>query len=416
MKLKYLFIFFLTFQWISYASLEDTEFSGFLEGAAGKPVASKEYQQEDFNLGEIRVQLQADTLLTDNSESRFKIDFYRDEVLEDWKLSLREGYISYYPSSFYEIKAGRQVLTWGTGDLIFINDRFPKDYESFYSGRDMEYLKVPSDAVKISFFPQKYIVDFVIIPLFTPNKVVNGEKLTFFDQSSGDFVYTGEDYLDADEPSTSLDNTQLAMRIKKNIEGNEIALYGYRGFYLDPNPSEDGEYYYSKTNVFGASWVGPAMRGIANSEIGYEDSRDDKNGDDLYITNSYLKFLLGYKREAGRDFTVGIQYYLEHMMDYDNYRESLPDSFSQYTRHKNRSMFALRLSKLVMQQKLKYELFTFYSPTDEDGYINPDILYKWTDDLSTSLGMNIFYGKDFHTDFAQLKDNTNIYLRIRYSF
>ena len=64
---------------------------------------------------------------------------------------LREGYISYYPSSFYEIKAGRQVLTWGTGDLIFINDRFPKDYESFYSGRDMEYLKVPSDAVKISF-------------------------------------------------------------------------------------------------------------------------------------------------------------------------------------------------------------------------------------------------------------------------
>ncbi|WP_319372325.1 hypothetical protein [uncultured Ilyobacter sp.] len=416
MKFRYLFIFFLTFQFVYSAPFEDTEFSGFLEGASGMPVASKEYQEENFNLGELRLQLQADTILTDFSESRFKIDLYRDEVLEDWKLSLREGYISYYPSSFYEIKAGRHVLTWGTGDLIFINDRFPKDYESFYSGRDMEYLKIPSDAVKVSFFPQEYIMDLVIIPIFTSNRVVNGERLTFFDQSTGEFVNTGTDYLDPDEPSTSLSNTQLAVRIKRNIEGNEIALYGYRGFYLDPNPSDSGGYSYSKGNVVGASWVGSTLGGIANTEIGYEDSQEDRDGDNPNIVNSHLKFLAGYKKDLGRDFTVGIQYYLEHMMDYDNYRDSLPASISDYAKHKNRSMFSLRLTKLMMQQKLKSELFTFYSPTVEDGYINPDISYKWSDDLNTSLGMNIFYGKYIHTDFAQLKDNTNIYLRIRYSF
>ena len=84
MKLKYHFYIFSHLPVdIPMLPFEDTEFSGFLEGSfAGKPVASKEYQQEDFNLGEIRLQLQADTLLTDNSESRFKIDFYRDEVLE----------------------------------------------------------------------------------------------------------------------------------------------------------------------------------------------------------------------------------------------------------------------------------------------------------------------------------------------
>lgn len=416
MKLRYLFIFILTFQWISSAPFEDTEFSGFLEGDIGIPVASKEYQEENFNLGELRLQLEAGTILTDTSESRFKVDFYRDEVLNKWKLSLREGYISYYPSSFYEIKAGRQVLTWGTGDLLFINDRFPKDYESFYSGRDMEYLKSPSDAVKISFFPQKYIVDLIVIPLFTPNSVVNGERLTFFDQSTGEFVHTGRDYLDTDEPSTSVENTQLALRVKKNIEGNEMAIYGYRGFYLDPNPSENGYYEYSKSNVVGASWIASALGGIANSEIGYEDSQEDRKGDNPYITNSYLKFMTGYKREVGRDFTVGVQYYLEHMMSYSNYLDSLPTSLTEYARHKNRSIFSLRLSKMTMQQKLKYDFFTFYSPTDEDGYINPDISYKWADNLNTSLGMNIFYGKYLHTDFAQLKDNTNIYFRIRYSF
>ncbi len=46
------------------------------------------------------------------------------------------------------LKIGRQVFTWGTGDYLFINDLFPKDYESFYIGRDDEYLKRPSEAVK----------------------------------------------------------------------------------------------------------------------------------------------------------------------------------------------------------------------------------------------------------------------------
>jgi hypothetical protein len=416
MKLKYILLSMLIFQWSYGSLLEDTEFNGFLEGSLGVPVSSKEYQMEDLTLGEVRLQLEAATILTDTSETNLKMDLYRDEVLDEWEISLREAYISYYPSSFYEIKAGRQVLTWGTGDLLFINDRFPKDYQSFYSGRDLEYLKIPSDAIKLSFFPQDYIFDLVIIPIFTSNKVINGESLTFFNQSTGELVNTGKDYFDPNEPTTSLENIQFALRIKRNIKGNEFALYGYKGYYLDPNPENSTEYEYSKNNTFGTSWVGNFMSGIANIEMGYEDSVEDENGDDPYTTNSYLKFLLGYKRELGRDFNVGVQYYIEHMMDYDNYRDSLSESTEEYTSHENRSMFSLRLTKLFIQQKLRCELFTFYSPTDEDGYINPNTSYKWTDNLSTSMGMNIFWGKYDYTNFSQLKDNTNLYFRMRYSF
>jgi hypothetical protein len=416
MKLKYILLSMLIFQWSYGSLLEDTEFNGFLEGSLGVPVSSKEYQMEDLTLGEVRLQLEAATILTDTSETNLKMDLYRDEVLDEWEISLREAYISYYPSSFYEIKAGRQVLTWGTGDLLFINDRFPKDYQSFYSGRDLEYLKIPSDAIKLSFFPQDYIFDLVIIPIFTSNKVINGESLTFFNQSTGELVNTGKDYFDPNEPTTSIENIQFALRIKRNIKGNEFALYGYKGYYLDPNPENSTEYEYSKNNTFGTSWVGNFMSGIANIEMGYEDSVEDENGDDPYTTNSYLKFLLGYKRELGRDFNVGVQYYIEHMMDYDNYRDSLSESTEEYTSHENRSMFSLRLTKLFIQQKLRCELFTFYSPTDEDGYINPNTSYKWTDNLSTSMGMNIFWGKYDYTNFSQLKDNTNLYFRMRYSF
>ena len=44
------------------------------------------------------------------------------------------------------------MLTWGTGDLLFINDLFPKNWKSLAIGRDDEYLKDPSGAVKASFF------------------------------------------------------------------------------------------------------------------------------------------------------------------------------------------------------------------------------------------------------------------------
>ncbi len=62
------------------------------------------------------------------------------------------------------ITLGRQILTWGTGDLVFINDLFPKDWVSFFIGRDVEYLKAPSDALKVSAFSSWANLDLVYTP------------------------------------------------------------------------------------------------------------------------------------------------------------------------------------------------------------------------------------------------------------
>ena len=50
------------------------------------------------------------------------------------------------------------------GDLLFINDLFPKDWVSFFVGRDDEYLKAPSDSLKASFFNELFNLDFVYTP------------------------------------------------------------------------------------------------------------------------------------------------------------------------------------------------------------------------------------------------------------
>jgi hypothetical protein len=69
-----------------------------------------------------------------------------------------------------------------------------------------------------------------------------------------------------------------------------------------------------------------------------------------------------------------------------------------------------------MYQNLKLSLFTFYSPSDQDGYLRPNIHYRINDHWSAEMGANIFFGGKDYTFFGQFEDNTNVYLGIRWSF
>jgi len=71
---------------------------------------------------------------------------------------------------------------------------------------------------------------------------------------------------------------------------------------------------------------------------------------------------------------------------------------------------------MEMNQNLRLSLFNFYSPSDEDGYLRANALYKMTDSLRFELGGNFFYGKDDFTFFGQFEDATNIYASVRTGF
>jgi hypothetical protein len=78
-------------------------------------------------------------------------------------------------SQQFDIKVGQQILTWGTGDYVFLNDLFAKDFQSFFAGRDDDYLKAPSLSLKVSGFFDLANVDFVVTPKFTPDTYINGD-------------------------------------------------------------------------------------------------------------------------------------------------------------------------------------------------------------------------------------------------
>lgn len=394
---------------------QELPFHGFVETAVGGRYNSPNYIDDDLSLSEIRAQLEYGTFLGPNGEFQVKADFIKDTFSEETEMELREGYIWLYPSRNFELKAGRQILTWGTGDLVFINDLFPKDYQSFFIGRDQEYLKAPTNAIKASFFPQGAILDLVVMPTFTPDEYITGQRLAYFNPAS-DKMVTQDFSQNVTEPAKDWSNMELALRFKKNYRGQELSFYSYRGFHKQPVAQSQGssEMIFPALSVYGASWRSRLLGGITNAEVGYYDSRDDSNGTKATIPNDYLKWLVGYKKDLGNDWTLGGQYYVEKMQDYNNYKASLPGY--EYLKDERRQVVTMRLTKELYRKTLKLDLFTFYSPSSDDSYLRPTLSYDWTDNINLAAGGNIFLGETNYTKFGAMEDNSNLYLRLRYSY
>ncbi len=397
-------------------------FTGFWESRFGMRLQNDPFEK-DTSMGETRFQLQVEQSWP---QITFHVtnDFLYDPVLDQHEIDLgkgggfidlREANVLLRPGEIIDLKIGRQILTWGTGDLVFINDLFPKDWNAFFIGRDTEYLKAPSDAIKAALFTKPINIDVVYTPRFDPDRFIDGRRISFFNNPLG--RRSGRDvFVQALTPDSWFKDDEFAWRLYQNILSLEVALYGYRGYWKSPAGMDatTGQSTFPLLSVYGGSARGAIWQGIGNIEIGYYDSEDDPDGDHALIRNSEFRFLAGYEQEVLQNFTVGFQYYVERLLDHDAYLRTLPTGSPKAD--KNRHVLTLRLTQLMMNQDLSLTLFTYYSSSDEDAYLRPKAHYKVDDFWSLELGGNLFFGKENHTFFGQFEKNNNVYLGVRYGF
>ena len=368
-------------------------------------------RERDFLLGDERVQLEyAHRSATSGFSSR--IDLFHDAVEGRTQLDLREAYLDLSLEKL-DLRAGRQIFTWGSGDLVFIDDVFPKDWVAFLSGAPMEYLKLGSDALNLDLHPGPFSLQAVLIPFFAPDHTPSPDRLFFFSPfAPGTPVETLK-------PSPQRANLETAFRLYGTYHSYDLAFYAYRGFFRSPGARFDpaagkAAFFYPKLGVYGASLQGAALRGLLALEGGLYDSRDDRDGNDPSIENPHLRFLAGYQKAFGADFTLGLQYYGERMLHYGAYQRTLPPGFP--VRDETRSYLTARLTQFLKYQTLRLSLFTFYSPTEEDYYLIPEVRYSFSDDLWGAIGGNVLGGHYNTSFFGQFDKNDNVYLTLRYGF
>jgi hypothetical protein len=240
------------------------DLNGFWEGRAGARTQKDPYEK-DLSLGETRLQLEGEKDW-DRVGIRVRTDLLYDPVYDHHSLNLesgqgwldlREARLALTPLEFMDVKVGRQILTWGTGDMLFINDLFPKDWQSFFIGRDTEYLKAPSDALKVSLFSGLVNCDLVYTPRFDGDRFINGSRISYYNGMLG--RRAGRDaVIETEKRDVWFKDDELAVRLSRNLSGSELALYGYRGYWKSPGGMDPlrGRAVFPRLAVYGGSFRG----------------------------------------------------------------------------------------------------------------------------------------------------------------
>ena len=368
---------------------EGSAWSGFAEAGFGTRFDEDALIENRSTLEEVRGRIGSEWQ-PNKAVFSLKADVAYDGVENGWDADFRDLTASFSLGDAIDVKIGRQVQTWGTGDLVFLNDLFPKDFVSFFAGRDDEYLKAPGNSIRLTRFADAINVDFVWTPIFEPDVYLTGERFSFYSPLAGENIAPTPPF-SAEEPDESFSNGEFALRLYRTIESTEYAVYTYHGFFKQP--------LFAPMTSVGASIRRPMGPGLINLETSYYASRDDRDGDDPSIPNDQLRFLVGYEWEARQNLTVSLQYYLERTESANT-----------------RNLLTNRLTYRAGMDKYTWSLFTFFSPSDSDFYLRPQFTYRHSDEWSFTAGANLFGGSDAHTFFNQLQDASNAYVRLRYHY
>ena len=404
-------------EWAEQSPASPWQVTGFIEAAHGQFLQTN-VTQKSTSLSEVRARVNID-YSHELFDASGKLDSYYDDVLAKTIFQTRELSLSVSPFSFVDIKVGRQVLTWGTGDYLFLNDLFAKDWQSFFSGRADEYLKAPSNSIRTNWFYKDVNFTLVWTPEFTSDNYINGERFSFYSPQAQQIV--------APVHGFSVEKThkaQWSARLKTRINDVEVALYGYQGYWPTPegtklsSPSSQVstqyQSYFPKLNVWGVSATTPFKGGIFNAEYASYNSTEDNQGANNMIANGQHRLLIGYEREVAKNLTASMQYYLERTKHYQTLKANsqTPEQLVAENRH----LLTLRLNYRTLRQTLTYSIFAFYSPSDKDGYLKPSINYQYNDQWLFSTGANVFFGREEFSFFGQLENNTNAWLSARYQY
>lgn len=346
-----------------------------------------------------------------NHFANLRLQFVGD-ALEDptVDIDIRDLSVNFRLNKSMELKVGQQVLTWGTGDKLFINDMFPKDWRSLFAGRDDSYLKAPAAAAKFSVFSSAVNMDLVFVPVFSPDLFINGERFLFEDGTNSSQPVS----LDPLYPEKNGKNPQWHLRLSKKINATELDIYAYDGFYTQPMGFDPalGRYIFPRLSTVGASLREDTRFGLLSAEISYWHSKDSRQLPVQYLPYHQFKSILGLEKELFKNFIATLQWQREEVVDYNELKNQVAANLPQKEHHN----LALRLHWLTMSQKLTWSLFSYYSPNDEDGLHNFKVSYRHDDNWLFATGANYFYKQQKTTGWGRFHENSNYFAHVKYSF
>lgn len=224
---------------------------------------------------------------------------------------LREAYL-YYGKSGLDIRAGRQIITWGVADAMRLTDIIsPMDFTEFLT-QDYDDIRIPVDGVRIRYTRPKWSAEAIMIPVSS-----------FYELST-----------DSDNPwavnlpgvtvpySINLDNTpekkfvnmEYGGRIGAYLSGVDFNLYALRTWNKMPvfrkTVTADGSLFcegeYRRMTMLGADLSVPLGKFVIRAEAAeYLGEAQDPVVNAVIVTRNSTNALIGLDWYAGNDWQLG---------------------------------------------------------------------------------------------------------------
>lgn len=383
------------------------------EGTSGYLQQHLSYRATDVNcatvpacktmVNEQRAQVLVERGFGAQASGVLRLDAVHDAVAGRAKLVAREAYVDYNVSPNLTVRAGRQVITWGVGDYLFVNDIFPKNYDGFFTGKPFDHMKEAVDGVKINGVAGEVEME-IVIARPRRDQMPSAQRFTAAAMPSSVSV-TGPDN----------DGTDIAMRAAQKFGRWDTALYAAR--YQSRDTAMFGsatglELRTRRTTHAGASAIGSIGSGVALAELAVTSSELQTGNMNPFMPAKRLKALIGYSRDLAEDLSLSVQYHHEAELDYDAYLRSLSPMVKPGDRLQQTAY--ARLVQRLRHQTLGIGLQVFAS-FDGGIYANPFVSYSIMDGLNLEAGANWFQGPAA-SRYGMMAHDKNAYASLRYSF
>ncbi|OWV19356.1 hypothetical protein B7991_08565 [Fibrobacter sp. UWB3] len=321
---------------------------------------------------------------------------------------LREAYFD-YAGKYLEVKAGRQIITWGVADGLRITDLIsPMDYTEFMAN-DYDDIRVPVNAINLKYPGESFSAELVFVPVpeyfVMPSGEDNPWTMPLPANTSMDLSGT---------PEKRLKNSEVGGRLRFFLENLDFSLTALRTFNKSPvtiasfDPETKSAVIkgiYEPMNVVGGDVSIPVGEIVIRGEVAayFGEPIALKNSRDYWLRKTF-NGLLGVDWYAGDNWTFMFQYMHKIIMDYQ----------SVLGMEQNTSMLTARISKEVLNNTLKLSVYGMFDVDNVGFYVRPAADYLLNDQITISLGGDWLGGR--RGTFKTYKKNTQIWVKGKYFF
>ena len=321
---------------------------------------------------------------------------------------LREAYFD-YAGDFLEVKAGRQIVTWGVADGLRITDLIsPMDYTEFMAN-DYDDIRVPVNAIDLKIPGERVSAEVIFVPVPEYFVMPSGEDNPWTrplpERTRMDLSGT---------PEKRLKNSEYGGRLRFFLENLDFSLTALHTFNKSPvtvasyNPQTDSvliKGVYKPMNVFGGDVSIPMGEFVVRGEIAeYFDEPIAFSNSGGYLLRNTLNALVGIDWYAGNNWTFMAQYMHKFV---GRYREKL--GIEEHS-----SMVTARISKELLNNTLKFSLYGMLDVDNLGYYVRSAADYLLSDQITVSFGADGFGGK--RGTFKTYKKKTQIWAKGKYFF